>query len=173
MYKILTLFLLVSFFSHAIAQEYTAQSAPLPEKLAGLPQVMDVMHYPPTVHAIETEPGKYYWKHNTTVYCETSEITIKEFGSFLFYENKWNERVAMDPKDMDKLFGTKQGVMNQCGALHVYQKLAQRWNGFWRLGDVVLYWCGCCWERSLWVWEIGDNGCVVAECAVGVRFSYC
>lgn len=97
----------------AFAQEYTAQDAPLPEKLAGLPQVMEVVHYPPTVHAIETEPGKYYWKHNTTVYCETSEITIKEFGSFLFYENKWNERVAMDPKDMDKLFGTAKGVMNQ------------------------------------------------------------
>ncbi|MFT7587927.1 MAG: hypothetical protein ACI959_000132 [Limisphaerales bacterium] len=113
MNRIYLLSLIICVSALVQAQSFTAATAPLPERLQKVPVAITVAHFPETVHAIETEPGQYYWKHNTSVLCEGSKIRIVEFGSFLFYDDKWNMRVAFEPKDMDRMFSTQKGVMSQ------------------------------------------------------------
>lgn len=93
----------------------TVEAAALPDRLAGLERMLVVTHFPETVNPIEDSEkvGLYHWKHTTTVYCETSSITIDECGAFLYYNDQWNLRTAMGQKEMDKLFGTRKGEMLQ------------------------------------------------------------
>ncbi|OZV69308.1 hypothetical protein [Winogradskyella aurantia] len=84
----------------------------LPEKLKDLTVAIEVMHFPK-----ENDPIKigdsYYWKHATAILCKSNEITITEFGAYLFFNDKWNLRKTYGLKDLDKNFGTKKQVMQQ------------------------------------------------------------
>ncbi len=107
----------------------TPTNEPLPEKLQQLRKVIVVKNFPKNIDPIQIK-DRYYWKHNTVIFCKESEITITEFGAYLFYNGKWNLRKSYPLKELDKNFGTKR------------QKMAQAqpytWTNNWR-SDSNLY----------------------------------
>lgn len=90
----------------------TPPSDSFPEKLQNIRKAIDVVHFPK-----ENDPVKikdtYYWKHATAILCKESDITITEYGAYLYYNNTWNLRKAYPIKELDKLFGTKKQIMLQ------------------------------------------------------------
>ncbi|MDH7447956.1 hypothetical protein [Aquimarina sp. 2201CG14-23] len=84
----------------------------LPEKLKILRKAIEVNNFPKTIDPIKID-NQYYWKHNTAILCKESEITIIEFGAYLFYNNTWNLRKSYPLKELNKNFGTKKEVMKQ------------------------------------------------------------
>ena len=89
------------------------QEAPLPEKFNDLANVIHIDHYPSPVFASTDpdEPGTYFWKHTTTFFSPAEDIFIEEGGAYIFYNNKWNLRVAMSKKEISKYFDIPQGIM--------------------------------------------------------------
>ena len=83
---------------------------PLPERLADLENTLVVNHFPLVVHPFQDQKDTtvYHWKHSTSVLSLEDDIIITEFGAYIFYNGKWNERVVYGPKDMDKIFKTKK-----------------------------------------------------------------
>ena len=87
-------------------------SEPLPEKIQNLERLIDVIHFPKENDPIKIGQ-KYYWKHMTSILSKTSEITITEYGAYLFYDGKWNLRKSYPLKELDQNFGTKKQKLNQ------------------------------------------------------------
>ena len=83
-----------------------------PEKLQNLPRYIEVNHFPKTNDPIKIK-DRYYWKHATAILCKTSEVTITEYGAYLYYNNQWNLRKSYSLKELDKNFGTKKQQLNQ------------------------------------------------------------
>ncbi|MEM6806675.1 MAG: hypothetical protein AAF696_35065, partial [Bacteroidota bacterium] len=88
-------------------------TAPLPDKFEGLEAFLTVDNFPNPVLASTDpdEPGTYFWKHTTTLFSPTEDITIEEGGAYLFYNNQWNLRVAMTAKKFSKLYDIPKGKM--------------------------------------------------------------
>ena len=86
--------------------------APIPEKLQGLRNVIDVQHFPKHNDPIK-EGDTYYWKHSTSILCKEDAITITEYGAFLYYNDQWNLRRSYPLKELDKTFGTKKRQLKQ------------------------------------------------------------
>lgn len=118
--KITLLLLLFLQISFAQVNYGTPKESELPEKLQGLKVSIDVMHFPKENDPIKIK-DKYYWKHATGILSKESDVTITEFGAFLYYNNQWNLRKSYDLKDLDKNFGTKKQVMLQ-GEPYVWSK---------------------------------------------------
>ncbi|GAB5565541.1 MAG: hypothetical protein Wins2KO_26040 [Winogradskyella sp.] len=98
----------------------TPKEDDIPKKLQGIKVGIEVMHFPKENDPIKIK-DKYYWKHATAILSKESDITIIEFGAFLFYNNQWNLRKSYDLKDLDKNFGTKKQLMKQ-GEPYVWSK---------------------------------------------------
>ncbi|MBX2875387.1 MAG: hypothetical protein KTR30_24945 [Saprospiraceae bacterium] len=96
-----------------LAAQAPAETAPLPEKLAALPQKLKVGHFPSPVLASTDpdEPGTYFWKHNSTLFSAQEDATIVEGGAYIYYNDQWNLRVSMSAKEFAKLFGVQKGLM--------------------------------------------------------------
>lgn len=96
-----------------LAAQSAAETAPLPAKLAGLPQDVQVAHFPSPVLASTDpdEPDTYFWKHNSTLFSPTKDATIVEGGAYIYYNDQWNLRVRMSAKDFSKRFGVRKGIM--------------------------------------------------------------
>ena len=126
--KTIILFLIVSFqFGFGQSNYGTpTNNTPLPKKFKDLRVAIDVKHFPK-----ENDPVKiknaYYWKHATAILCKEAEITITEYGAFLFYNEKWNLRKTYALKELDKTFGTKKQLMLQ-GQPYV-------WANNWRIDN--------------------------------------
>lgn len=103
----------------------TPTNEPLPEPLRGLPRLIQVSNFPKKINAVNID-GNYYWKHNTAILCEESEVEIIEFGAYLFYNGKWNLRRRYPLKDLNKQFGTKKQVLAQAQPY--------TWSDNWRVG---------------------------------------
>ncbi|NND63288.1 MAG: hypothetical protein HKN48_08850 [Flavobacteriaceae bacterium] len=101
---------------------------PIPEKLQGLRRAIDVAHFPKENDPIKID-DTYYWKHATSILCKESEITIVEFGAYIFYNDQWNLRKVYDLKDLNRSFGTKKQVL--------LQAQPYTWNQNWRTGDTL------------------------------------
>lgn len=90
----------------------TPTNAPLPEKIQGIRQAIDVIHFPK-----ETDPIKikdtYYWKHLTSILCKESQIEIIEYGAYIYYNDQWNLRREYPLKELNKTFKTKDQIMEQ------------------------------------------------------------
>jgi hypothetical protein len=84
----------------------------LPEKLLNIRKAIDVIHFPKENDPIKIK-NQYYWKHMTSILCKESQITIIEYGAYLFYNDKWNLRKSYPLKELDKAFGTKKQQMLQ------------------------------------------------------------
>ncbi len=85
---------------------------PLPEKLHDLERAIDVIHFPKQNDPIKIGDA-FYWKHMTSILCKQSELTIIEYGAYLFYDGKWNLRKTYPLKELDKTFGTKKQKLKQ------------------------------------------------------------
>ena len=88
-------------------------NAPLPAKFDNLKEALMVNHFPQTVYASTDESVKsnYQWKHTTSIMSLRASVTVIEFGAYIFYNNQWNLRTTMKPKQFDKLFDTKKGKL--------------------------------------------------------------
>lgn len=108
---LLSLFLLVC-NSKAQVEYGTPKADQIPGKLHGLRQAILVQNFPK-----ENDPVKikdtYYWKHATSILCKESDITITEYGAYLFYNDTWNLRKSYPLKELDKNFGTKKQLLHQ------------------------------------------------------------
>jgi len=84
----------------------------IPEKLKNLPRTIMVQNFPK-----ENDPVKikdtYYWKHATSILNKESDITIIEYGAYLFYNDTWNLRKSYPLKELDETFGTKKQFLKQ------------------------------------------------------------
>ena len=83
-----------------------------PDKLETLPRLIDVNHFPKENDPIKIE-DTFYWKHATSIFCKSNEVTIIEYGAYLYYNGQWNLRASYPLKELDKTFGTKKQVMRQ------------------------------------------------------------
>lgn len=84
----------------------------IPEKINGIPRNIEVVHFPKINDPIKIDQT-YYWKHLTSIVCKTSEVTITEYGAYLYYNDQWNLRKSYPLKELNKNFGTKNQKMNQ------------------------------------------------------------
>ncbi|WP_417265791.1 hypothetical protein [Brumimicrobium sp.] len=69
---------------------------PLPKKLSKLPIGIKVIHSEDMVYASLNEDQnrgqKYKWNHSTTVSTLKEELTIVEFGGYVYEDNSWKEK---------------------------------------------------------------------------------
>jgi len=118
--KLIYFCLLVSSSVFSQIQYGTPSKDAIPEKLKNYKKAIEVIHFPK-----ENDPLKikntYYWKHATAILCKESNITITEFGAYLYYNNKWHLRKSYNLKDLDKNFGTKKQKLKQ-GEPYVWAK---------------------------------------------------
>ena len=113
MKSICTFILLLSATMLMAQSDYgTPTNEPLPEKIQNLRRSIDVLHFPK-----ETDPIKignsFYWKHLTSIVCKESDITITEYGAYIFYNGQWNLRQIYTLNELDKTFGTEKQKLNQ------------------------------------------------------------
>ena len=93
---------------------------------------MVVNHFPEVVNPVR-EGDTYYWKHNTAIMYADDELTIVEFGAYIYYNDHWNLRVAHTPNEMDKFFGTQNQLMKRAQPY--------TWTNNWRTGgDLFAGW---------------------------------
>ena len=90
----------------------TPNNESLPEKIQGLRQAIDVIHFPKETDPIKIN-GTYYWKHLTSIISTEGQMEIVAFGAYIYYNDQWNLRREYPLKDLDKTFGTKKQIMNQ------------------------------------------------------------
>ncbi|MEM7085038.1 MAG: hypothetical protein AAF489_02585 [Bacteroidota bacterium] len=127
MKSICTFILLLSSTLFMAQSDYgTPTNEPLPEKIQNLPRSIDVLHFPKENDPIKIG-NRYYWKHMTSILCKESDITITEYGAYVFYNGKWNLRRVYPIKELDKTFGTKKQKMNQAEPY--------TWTKNYRIGD--------------------------------------
>lgn len=109
----------------------SAEEAPLPEKFHGLKESLTINHFPSPVHAsVDADrKGKYFWKHNSTVFSPTEDIEIIEGGAYIFYNDQWNLRVTYNAKDFAKLFDVPKAQM-KAGEPYTF---VENWRGDTRL----------------------------------------
>lgn len=124
---VLTISLLLLGLNSAAQVNYgTPPEGLIPEKLQDIPRTIQVMHFPE-----ENDPVKikdlYYWKHATGVLSNESEITITEYGAYLYYNEQWNLRKSYPLSELKGTFGIKNQKMLQG---HPYV-----WTENWRVGD--------------------------------------
>ncbi len=99
------------------------ESTKLPEKLTSLKRKIRVNHFPKVNNPVKIK-DRYYWKHATGIFTEETDITIIEYGAYLFYNGKWNLRKTYNIKELDKTFKTKNQKLLQ-GQPYV-------WSNNWR-----------------------------------------
>jgi hypothetical protein len=123
------IFLILAVCSGSLLAQTTYGTPPegnIPDKLKKIPLGIEVRHFPKINDPVKIN-NNYYWKHATAILSVSDDVTIIEFGAYLFYNNRWNLRKRYNLSDMDLLFGTKQQVLQQ-GEPYVYSKN-------WRISD--------------------------------------
>ncbi len=118
--KIAIILLFLSQLSLSQVTYTTPEDGVLPEKIEHLKVGIEVIHFPKENDPIKIK-DKYYWKHATAILSKNSDVTITEFGAYLYYNDQWNLRKSYDLKDLDKNFGTHKQVLKQ-GEPYVWAK---------------------------------------------------
>lgn len=127
MKTILTVICILTFsFNWSQSTYETPPEQSIPEKLKDYRIGIEVLNFPKENHPIKID-DTYYWKHSTAILCQESEITIIEYGAYLYYNGTWNLRRSYPLKELDKTFGTKRQTMLQ-GQPYV-------WANNWRVGN--------------------------------------
>ncbi len=75
----------------------------LPERLRRLPVGLLAAHDPNPVNAV-FEDSMYVWKHNTTIRSLAGDVTLIEFGSFVWTDKGWYHRVADTPQNFETYY---------------------------------------------------------------------
>ncbi|MBC7641184.1 MAG: hypothetical protein H7174_02410, partial [Flavobacterium sp.] len=84
----------------------------LPEKLRRIDYGMIGNHFPNPTYA-SFEDGMYVWKHNTTVKSLIEDLTIVEYGSYVYTDKGWYLRVSYDNKMFAKTYNCKNGILKK------------------------------------------------------------
>jgi hypothetical protein len=94
--KLLLLSLVILASAFAFCQYGNPKGKSLPEKLQEIENRLIVNHFPEVVHPYQDKKDTsiYNWKHIPSVLCLQEDVIITEFGAYLFYDGKWNERVV-------------------------------------------------------------------------------
>ena len=88
----------------------TPEENQIPEKLQNIRRAIEVQNFPKKNDPVKIK-DTYYWKHATSILCKESDITITEYGAYLFYNDSWNLRKSYPLKELNKNFGTKKYVL--------------------------------------------------------------
>lgn len=116
--------------------------APLPPKLDSLEAGLTVQHFPSTVFATtdaEQKKFSYFWKHNTSVLSEVSDVQVLECGAYLYYNDKWNLRISYTARDFARFFNCPRGKMKR-GQPYTFTdnwRTDNRLSGGWALWYVI------------------------------------
>ena len=111
-YFLFTLALLIVHVCMAQVDYGTPNNEPLPEILTGKRRSIEVMHFPKKNDPIKID-DKFYWKHITSIVYKEGDITIIEYGAYIFYNNQWNLRRSYPLTELDETFGTIDQRMEQ------------------------------------------------------------
>lgn len=113
--KILTLGMLFILCSGFKPNNNLLQSEPnrlLPEKLRNIAYGIVGSHFPNPTYAT-FEDGMYVWKHDTSVKSMTEDLTIVEYGSYVYTDKGWYLRVTYDNKMFEKTYNCKNGILKK------------------------------------------------------------
>ncbi len=109
---ILILCLFISQYTFSQVTYGTPKNETLPKKIKYLKRAIQVNHFPEEVHPIKHNDS-FYWKHNTAILSETSNVEIIEYGAYIYYNDTWNLRRTYPIEDFDNTFGTSQNKLQQ------------------------------------------------------------
>jgi len=113
--KTILILFITSIYSTCLIGQINYSTPPenvIPEKLQNLPRIIEVQQFPKINDPIKIK-DTYYWKHATSVLCKTDEITLIEYGAYLYYNNQWNLRRSYPLKELKKTFGITNEKMLQ------------------------------------------------------------
>ena len=84
----------------------------LPEKLRNINYGIVGSHFPNPTYAT-FEDGMFVWKHNTSVISQSEDLTIVEYGSYVYTDKGWYLRVTYDNKMFEKTYNCKSGILKK------------------------------------------------------------
>ncbi|MCW3464917.1 hypothetical protein [Chitinophaga nivalis] len=104
----------------ALAQvSWTDRSRILPDDLRNIPTAILLYHSPTPVYPMLNDdtigfPGKYIWKHNTSVKTMMADLEVIAAGSYIWSANKgWIPNIKLDRQEFAKEFSCKDGILKQ------------------------------------------------------------
>jgi hypothetical protein len=130
----LILFLLVS-TGIAAQGVWTDHSRLLPDRLRNIPEGIIIVHDPTPVYPESNKdtidyPGKYIWKHQTTVSSRFGDLTVIEAGSYVWWGDRgWATNIKLSPADFSRFFNCPGAILKK-GRSFTFLKN-------WRHGDVI------------------------------------
>lgn len=121
---------------NACAQQvWTDHSRLLPDQLRGIPTGIEIEHNPTPVYPEPNTdtinyPGKFIWKHSTTVKTLHQQVTVLSAGSYIWLGDKgWIANIKLDRTGFAKRFNCPSGIL-QSGKKYTFFKN-------WRYGDKI------------------------------------
>lgn len=132
-----TLLIIFCLLAHRVAaqQVWSDRSRLLPDQLRGIPTGIGLMHDPTPVYPEpDTDtlnyPGKFIWKHSTTVNTLVGRLTVVAAGSYIWGGDKgWIANIKLDGAGFAERFNCPQNIL-QPGKNYTFVKN-------WRYGDKV------------------------------------
>ncbi|MGY3211880.1 hypothetical protein [Mucilaginibacter sp. HD30] len=115
-------------------QVWTDHSRLLPDQLRNIPTAIAIFHDPTPVYPERNAdtvnyPGKFIWKHRTTV-SATQELEVVAAGSYIWYGDKgWIKNIELDKAGFAERFRCAGGKIRS-GQHYTFEKN-------WRYGDQV------------------------------------
>lgn len=106
------LFILCSGFNSNHKNQQSEPNRLLPEKLRNIDYGIIGTHFPNPTYAT-FEDGMYVWKHDTSVKSMTEDLTIVEYGSYVYTDNGWYLRVTYDNKMFAETYNCKGGILKK------------------------------------------------------------
>ncbi len=119
----------------------------LPKKLRGLPYGLFGNHDPNPTFA-DFEDSMYVWKHNTTIQSVVGDLTLVEYGSFVWTDNDWYQRVSYTATDFEEHYGCKNGEL-KAGIVYTDPKSWRRQEVLTG-GDAMWYYIAKDKQGKLW-----------------------
>lgn len=116
----LIVFSLLSMFNNGYAQKvWTDHSRLLPDRLRGLPTVIEIYHDPSPVYPeLNSDtagyPGKYVWKHSTRVKSSRADLVVVAAGSYIWFPVKgWIPNIELNREGFANRFDCKDGILKK------------------------------------------------------------
>jgi len=119
-------FLPLALLPVALARPLAAQPSPapawpdhtrlLPARLRGVPVGLTLRHDPSLVYPRPdpAQPGRYRWRHRTSVRAEVADLRIVECGSFIWYDSTgWHPNLRETPAEFARLFACPGGRLRR------------------------------------------------------------
>ncbi|MDN3584645.1 hypothetical protein [Mucilaginibacter flavus] len=126
--------MLLNISSLLAQQVWSDHSRLLPDKLRGVPTAILIIHAPTPVYPEPNTdtidyPGKYIWKHQTTV-SSKQDLTVIEAGSYIWVGDKgWIANIHMDNAGFAQRFKCPGGILKKGWSYTFFKN--------WRYGDVI------------------------------------